>query len=638
MKINTAQMKLADLTVIVSWHNGARYVETLSRVISQICGHGGQIIVINDGSTDGSELQIDRYADGLDGFKLFNRINEGSASSRNFGIHQVQTEYLVFMDYDDSINSENLIKCLELFRVCEGDLAITEYLITPENIVKMMPPLHGGIERNRDEIFENMGFWRYIYRTRWVLEQKLFFYPSFAQAGGFFILDDAYFMLQIAASSANVLDLKGLSPFYEYQLDPLRPGSWERYLAQVTLIPQVSLSFLKSNQYLSMREKLDFNWLEERLMSFTLQSISRLNFVDSMLLIPTIFSQLRYYERSYKKIFMVTSKVVLTAMRNTLSPIKQIFITYAHKISWNYQKSESQLQLRVSGGLGNQLFAFAAGFSLAKMMNKELIISAEKVSLGSNPSRLLELNSLELEQYGLIYGKMKTSKISKFRLRIERRIGISNMMSKKSNGNQVLVSNNDSIADVLKRVPNHSILEGHYINSEWFEIASKFGYQRKIELKNERANYTSAKKILHKNSALVHVRIGDYLVHPDIFPIVSENYILNAMEYLKSKGVTTYFVLTDSSDEFSRRFPIATKVVNWDLVRNYDLSPAELLKLMSIAPALITSNSTFSVSAALHSSICGERVVTPIPHMLKDWQDHLPKSWHRIPINIGHTD
>ena len=65
-----------------------------------------QIILIDDGSTDGSGSICDDYALHDDRIQVLHQKNHGVAFSRNLGVQIAQGEYILFVDADDTI-SEN---------------------------------------------------------------------------------------------------------------------------------------------------------------------------------------------------------------------------------------------------------------------------------------------------------------------------------------------------------------------------------------------------------------------------------------------------------------------------------------------------------------------------------------------------
>ena len=62
-----------------------------------------EIIVVNDGSPDNSQLIIDKYKKNYPNIRSFIKDNSGLSDTRNMGIKYATGEYIAFLDSDDSV-------------------------------------------------------------------------------------------------------------------------------------------------------------------------------------------------------------------------------------------------------------------------------------------------------------------------------------------------------------------------------------------------------------------------------------------------------------------------------------------------------------------------------------------------------
>ena len=86
------------VSVLIATYNYARYLpQCLGRVLNQT-RPPDEIVVVDDGSTDGTLAIIKRYGDRL---RLIEQVNSGPAAARNNGARNSSGEYLAFLDADD---------------------------------------------------------------------------------------------------------------------------------------------------------------------------------------------------------------------------------------------------------------------------------------------------------------------------------------------------------------------------------------------------------------------------------------------------------------------------------------------------------------------------------------------------------
>lgn len=100
-----------DLSVIIPAYNCEKTLpETLDCLLRQSL-HNIQIIVVNDGSTDGTPAVIKKYADENDNIVFIDKENGGVSSARNAGLEKAEGTYTVFLDADDllALNSAEII-------------------------------------------------------------------------------------------------------------------------------------------------------------------------------------------------------------------------------------------------------------------------------------------------------------------------------------------------------------------------------------------------------------------------------------------------------------------------------------------------------------------------------------------------
>ena len=116
------------VSVIVPCYNAARFLgETIDRVLAQTFT-AFELIVIDDGSTDGTRGIIDRYRDRLAGRLIAESgPNRGVSAARNRGTELASGRYLHHLDADDLLRPDALRAKLEALEASGADVAYADW-------------------------------------------------------------------------------------------------------------------------------------------------------------------------------------------------------------------------------------------------------------------------------------------------------------------------------------------------------------------------------------------------------------------------------------------------------------------------------------------------------------------------------
>lgn len=109
-----------SVDVIIPLYNGGNFIfDTLKSIESQTF-KPGNVIVVNDGSTDMSEHIVRKFMERTSlNVKLINKKNGGLSSARNIGIVNSESEYVAFLDADDLWYPDKLQRQMECFKNAE---------------------------------------------------------------------------------------------------------------------------------------------------------------------------------------------------------------------------------------------------------------------------------------------------------------------------------------------------------------------------------------------------------------------------------------------------------------------------------------------------------------------------------------
>ena len=97
---------MAKLSVVVPVYQVKHYLERCIKSILSQTYTDFEIILVDDGSTDGSQNICDFYAKKYDFINTIHKQNGGLSSARNAGIDAATGEYIMFVDSDDLIHTK----------------------------------------------------------------------------------------------------------------------------------------------------------------------------------------------------------------------------------------------------------------------------------------------------------------------------------------------------------------------------------------------------------------------------------------------------------------------------------------------------------------------------------------------------
>lgn len=115
------------VSVVVPVYNVAPYLEECLQSISAQTYRNLEIVVVDDGSTDGSLVVAQRCRRLDRRIRIVERPNGGLSAARNTGIDAATGEFLAFVDSDDRITPETIGRVVQVLRRTRSDFAVMCY-------------------------------------------------------------------------------------------------------------------------------------------------------------------------------------------------------------------------------------------------------------------------------------------------------------------------------------------------------------------------------------------------------------------------------------------------------------------------------------------------------------------------------
>ncbi|MDD7739002.1 MAG: glycosyltransferase family 2 protein [Fusicatenibacter sp.] len=119
---------MAEITVIIPVYQSEQYLERcLDSVLAQTFSDF-ELLIVDDGSTDGSGQICRRYAEQDGRIRYCRKENGGVSSARNYGIRHAQGNYVMFVDSDDCVSEDLLQVLYTLAKKFQAQMALCRHV------------------------------------------------------------------------------------------------------------------------------------------------------------------------------------------------------------------------------------------------------------------------------------------------------------------------------------------------------------------------------------------------------------------------------------------------------------------------------------------------------------------------------
>ena len=116
------------VSIIVPVYNVYKYIDQCLNSISKQLYKDIEVIIVDDGSTDGSTEVCDRYAYDDQRFRVIHQKNHGQVLARARGAKEARGEYIGFVDGDDWIDAGMYEYLMDIVLNCDVDLVTSGYI------------------------------------------------------------------------------------------------------------------------------------------------------------------------------------------------------------------------------------------------------------------------------------------------------------------------------------------------------------------------------------------------------------------------------------------------------------------------------------------------------------------------------
>lgn len=121
------------ISIIIPVYNSEKYLDRCLNSLLEQDYPNIEIILVDNGSSDGSLKICEKYKKKNKQIKVFQRIEGYQGAARNFGILKSSGEYLMFVDSDDYVTNNFCSKSLKAIKREKADIAIFDYCVIKNN-------------------------------------------------------------------------------------------------------------------------------------------------------------------------------------------------------------------------------------------------------------------------------------------------------------------------------------------------------------------------------------------------------------------------------------------------------------------------------------------------------------------------
>ena len=285
--------------------------------------------------------------------------------------------------------------------------------------------------------------------------------------------------------------------------------------------------------------------------------------------------------------------------------------------------------IKLKGGLGNQMFQYAAGLAAAFRRDQELRIDAT----GYDDPRVI--NSDTPRKYGLytfnISGKIAMSEEA---IKARNPYGIFSKAFRLFNQRFLKRYYIDYDPDFFKK--DHKYIEGYFQSEKNFiDIKEKVAKEFTLKKEFESESFLIEKNKINKTKSVsVHIRRGDYISDPktnSVHEVCSKEYYERAIDLMKSKiEAPVFYFFSDDIEWVKKEFG---EREDFKYISSPNLKEYEELILMSVCAHNIIPNSSFSWWGAYLNQNQNKVVIAPKKWVNIKPDPHpniTPESWVRI--------
>lgn len=161
------------ISVIVPIYNVENYLAACVDSILNSTYQDIEVILVDDGSPDGSGAICDRYAEKDSRVKVVHKTNGGLSDARNCGLDHATGDYIIFVDGDDLIHPQSLERNVKALESGDYDFSVSYIVPVDEKECARLIQMPMG-DQLKTRVIDYDEYVRYLFDTNTQIDMTHF--------------------------------------------------------------------------------------------------------------------------------------------------------------------------------------------------------------------------------------------------------------------------------------------------------------------------------------------------------------------------------------------------------------------------------------------------------------------------------
>jgi glycosyltransferase involved in cell wall biosynthesis len=586
--------------------------KNLSKWLSDLHSSEVQVIIVHDVQDDQTSELLRSILDeiGNPSIRFLEGVYNSPGLARNAGLALVDSDWIWFVDSDDLPNiSEGLKVIGSATQSAEVLVGAFRVKILDHHLLKSASKNYGSFE----SVAYNPGLWRMIFRTLSLGDLKFSEYK---------MAEDQLFLLEFDFFNRNV-------EFFENHLYTYFQGVVGQLTSNTVAIREIEQVIFRTIElFIHHHRNETKKFVAIMLIRQTISLINRSTIREQISLINGLVRNLAKLETSDGRILLQAIVIIFKMKR--------------------VKNERNRLTLYLTGGLGNQLFQYAAALSrdpeclffdahLGKprlnrrgrpdIMDFELPIEPRTLEKRKNQYFFSKVAGFFLRR-GVSPSKTKDFFLSKYFFRVMGSTLISIWLWSPT---KIVQATDNGFFKMPKKTSNEYFI-GYFQTFVWAskpEVLNSLRTMQVTKPSSEFINFYNSHK--ENQAVLVHVRLGDYKTERG-FGIPALEYYESALKILDATQAIEKIWLFSNEPEQATSFIPKSYRNRILIIPAFGGSAAETLQAMRLAKRYVIGNSSLSWWGAFLSFTESPEVIAPNPWFRSNLEPSLiiPPNWIRV--------